>query len=130
MNADQYLNDFLINRLPDSRSLPEFYEAAGEQKEELQQLANDIVALQTAAATPADHTRTQSYDALAEERANIVSNMELAGSRTERESRERRLDDIQREMEASSQAGSDEEAKIGEKLSQLERIADNIIERM
>ncbi|MDV6314821.1 hypothetical protein [Idiomarina sp. HP20-50] len=130
MNAEQYLNDFLINRLPDNRSLPEFYDAAGEQKEELKQLASEIVKLQTEAATPADHTRTQSYDALAQERESIVSNMELAGSRTERESRERRLDDIQREMETASQAGSAEEAEIGEKFSRLERITDNVIERM
>lgn len=130
MNAEQYLNNFLINRLPDNHSLPEFYEAAGEQKDELQQLANEIVSLQAEAATPADYTRTQSYDALAQERESIVSNMELAGSQTERESRERRLDDIQREMEAASQAGSAEEAEIGEKLSQLERITDNVIEKM
>lgn len=130
MNAEQYLNDFLINRIPDSKSLPEFYQAAAEEKETLEKLADDIVDLQADAATPADHTHTQSYDALAEERASIVANMELAGSRTERESRERRLDDIQREMEAASQASSGKEAEIGEKLSQLERIADSVIERM
>lgn len=130
MNAEQYLKEFLINRLPEDRTLPEFYEAAGEQKDELQQLANDIVERQVQAATPADHTRTQSYDALAEERAKIVANMDLAGSQTDRQERERRLDDIQREMEATSQAGSDKEAEIGEKLSELERITDNVIERM
>ncbi|MDV6327132.1 hypothetical protein U0358_07895 [Idiomarina sp. PL1-037] len=130
MNAEQYLNDFLSHRLPDSKSLSEFYEVAEEQKEELQQLANTIVELQTDAATPADHTRTQSYDALAEERANIVSNMELAGSRTERESRERRLDDIQREMEVENQTDSDKETEIGDKLSQLERITDSVVARM
>lgn len=130
MNAEQYLNEFLLNRLPDDGSLPEFYEAAGEQKDELQQLANDIVELQVKSATPADYTRSQSYDALAEERAKIVSNLDLAGSQTDREARERRLDDIQREMEAASQAGSTEEAEIGEKLSQLERITDSVIERM
>lgn len=130
MNGEQYLKEFLINRLPDDRTLPEFYEAAGEQKDELQQLANDIVELQVQEATPADYTQSKSYEALAEERATIVANLDLAGSQTDREARERRLDDIQREMEATSQAGSDEEAEIGEKLSELERITDSVIERM
>ena len=30
MNAEQYLNDFLSHRLPDSKSLSEFYEVAEE----------------------------------------------------------------------------------------------------
>lgn len=130
MKAEQYLKEFLINRLPKGKSLPEFYAAAQEQEAELHQLAKEIVDLQMQAAEPADHTRTQSYDALAQERDQLVSNMELAGSRTDREARERRLDDIQREMEAPSQANSDHEATIGEKLSALERITDRVIERM
>ena len=56
--------------------------------------------------------------------------MELAGSRTERESRERRLDDIQREMEVENQTDSDKETEIGDKLSQLERITDSVVARM
>lgn len=130
MHAEQYLNEFVLNRLPDNGSLPDFYKAAGEQKEQLQQLANEIINLQTEAAIPSDYTRTQSYDALAEEGGNIASDMELAGSQTERESRERRLDDIQREMEAPIEAGSGKATRIGEKLSELERLTDSIVERM
>ncbi|MGM0480481.1 MAG: hypothetical protein ACQEQZ_00975 [Pseudomonadota bacterium] len=130
MNAEQYLNELLINRLPEGKSVPAFYEAAGDEAEQLSQLADEIVQLQTEAAVPADATRTQSYDALAQERASIVANLDLVDSRTEKESRERRLDDIQREMEGSSQASSEAEAKFGEKLSELERKVDLVIERM
>ncbi|WP_404399428.1 hypothetical protein LG288_07025 [Idiomarina seosinensis] len=130
MNAEQYLNEFLINRLPEGTTVPEFFEAAGDEAEEMRELADDIVELQTDAAVPADSTRTQSYDALAEERANIVANMNVVDSRTERESRERRLDDIQREMEAGSQVGGGKQAELGEKMSQLERMIDQVIERM
>lgn len=130
MHAQQYLNEFVVNRLPDNGSLEDFYKAAAEQKEALQQLASEITHMHTDAATPADSTRTQSYEALAEEGQSIVSDMQLAASRTVRESRERRLDDIQREMEAPIEAGSDKATRIGEKLSQLERLTDNIIERM
>lgn len=130
MNAEQFLNEFVSQRLPDNQSLDAFYAAADEQKEQLQQLANDIVERQAQAATPADHTRSQSYEALAKEREAIVANMEHAETRTERETRERRLDDIQHEMETAQMSGSGADKEMGEKLTKLEEMTDSVIRKL
>lgn len=130
MNAEQFLNEFVGKRLPNNQSLDDFYAAADERKEQLQQLANDIVERQAQAATPADHTRTQSYEALAKERETIVANMEHAETRTEREARERRLDDLQHEMEMAQASGSDADKQMGEKLSELEKITNSVIRKL
>lgn len=130
MKAEQFLNEFVNKRLPNSQSLDAFYAAANEQQETLHQLANEIVEMQAHAATPADQTRTQSYDALAKEREAIVANMAHAETRTEREARERRLDDLQHEMEMAQASGTGADKQMGEKLSELEKITNSVIRKL
>lgn len=130
MSAEQYLQDFVQTRIPSDRTLDEFYKAAGNQKKELLQLANEIVDLQVSEALSATSTQTKAYDELAAERAKIVANLDLPDSQTDRVERERRLDNIQREMESHTQAGRGNEARITEKMSELEQLTDSVIERL
>ncbi|WP_194757238.1 hypothetical protein [Aliidiomarina indica] len=130
MSAEQYLQSYLKDRIPSGKTLSDFYEASGNDKKELRQLADDIVELQTNEALSASSTQTKSYDELASERAKIVANMDLPDSQTDRVERERRLDDIQQEMEPGTQAGRARDGKIADKMDKLERLTNSILERM